>query len=324
MHRLGLPLALALVLAVPCGRDAVAQADYPSQPIRILVANTAGSATDNLGRVVAAALSPLLGQQVLIINQAGAGGTIGAEVAARAAPDGYTLFATSTQAHAISPHLYPKAKYKPLEDFVPITMLARTENVLVLSAQQPFSSLAELVAFAKANPGKLNMGNAGPGSQSHLAGAMFTQATGIDVLHVPYKGAASVTAVVGNEANLTFAPMPAVIGLVNSGRLKPIAVGGTQRSAVLPNLPTMAESGVKDYVSSGWTGFVAPKGTPAAVIDKFRSAIVKVVADPAVREALLRAGGEPWTTTPAEMWSFVADDLKRYGEVVRIANVKVE
>ncbi len=324
MRTSGLWLALAAVLAVAGASEAVAQADYPSQPIKMIVANTAGSATDTLGRVVATVLSPLLGQQILIVNHAGAGGTIAAEIAARAPPDGYTIFITSTQSHSIAPHLYPKAKARPLEDFVPITMLARNENVLVLNAQQPFKSVAELVAFAKANPGKLNMGNAGPGSQSHLAGAMFTNAAGIEVLHVPYKGAASVTAVVGNEANLTLAPMPAVIGLINNGRLKALATGGAARSTLLPDLPTLDEAGIKGLVSSGWTGFVAPTGTPTAVIEKLRGAIIKVVADPTVKEALLRSGGETWTTTPAEMWAFVAEDLKRYGDAVRSAGVKVE
>ena len=304
--------------------QALAQAEYPSQPVKMMVGNTAGSASDNLGRIIAGRLSQTMGQQFLIVNQPGAGGTIAAEAVARAAPDGYTLYITSTQAHAISPHLYPKARYKPLEDFAAVTMVAKTENILVVAPSLPFKSVADIVAHAKANPGKLNMANAGPGSQSHLAGALFTHKAGIEVLHVPYKGAASVTAVVGAQNDLTIAPMPALSGLINGGKLRALAMGGATRSKLLPDLPTIEESGVKGYASTGWTGIVGPKGMPQVAIDKLRAGINKALDEPAIREALIRAGGEPWTTTAAEMQRFMAEDLERYGEAVRITGAKVE
>lgn len=319
-----LAACVAAAAAAALARPAAAQAGYPSQPVKMLVGNTAGSASDTLGRILAGRLSQHLGVQFLVVNQPGAGGTIAAEAVARAAPDGYTLYITSTQAHAIAPHLYPKAKYKPLDDFVAVTMVARTENLLVLPAGSPFTSLAQVLAHAKANPGKLTMANAGPGSQSHLSGAMLTSLAGIDVLHVPYKGAASVTAVAGAQNDMTIAPMPAVIGLVNGGKLRAIAVAGATRSKLQPGLPTIAESGVAGFASTGWTGVVAPKGTPQVVIDKLRAGLISTVEEPAVADALMSAGGEPWTTSQADMARFMADDLARFGEAVRITGAKVE
>ncbi len=316
--------AVAAVIVAASGGSVLAQAAYPNQAVKFVVGNVAGSSSDTIARVLSGSLTQILGQQVLVLNQPGAGGTIAAEGVARAAPDGYSIYVTSTQAHAISPHLFPNAKYKPLEDFVPITMIAKTENVLIVAPQQPFKTVKDIVDFAKANPGKLNMANAGPGSQSHLAGAMFANMAGIEVLHVPYKGAASVTAVVGNQNELSLTPMPATVGHINSGRLRAIAVGGATRSGVLPQVPTIAESGVKGFNSSGWTGLVAPKGTPTAVVDKLRDAVLKSVVDEKTKEALIRAGGEPWTTTPQEMWKFVAEDLERYKNAVKIAGATAQ
>lgn len=318
-----LVLASAAVGAALTSAPATAQSDYPNQAVKMVVGNTAGSASDNLGRVLAGRLSQTMGQQFLIINQPGAGGTIGAEAVARSAPDGYTLYITSTQSHSIAPHLYPKAKYKP-EEFEAVTMVAKTENILVVPTTSPFKTVAELVAFAKANPGKLTIANAGPGSQSHLSGAMFTNLAKIDLLHVPYKGAASVTAVTGAQNDVTIAPLPAVVGLMNGGKLRALAMGGAARSKQLPDLPTINEAGVKGFASTGWTGIVAPKGTPSAVIDKLRRAIVAVVAEPAIAEALIKAGGEPWTTTSQEMATFMAADLSRFGEAVKLTGAKVE
>lgn len=314
----------AAVVSAAVSGMAFAQADFPNQPVKMLVGNTAGSASDNLGRVLAGRLSQVMGQQFLVVNQPGAGGTIAAEAVARATPDGYTLYVTSTQAHAISPHLYAKAKYKPMEDFVAVTMVAKTENVMVVPANSPFKTVADLLAAAKAAPGKLTMANAGPGSQSHLSGAIFLNLAKVNILEVPYKGAASVVAVTGAQNDVTIAPMPAVVGLMNGGKLRALAQGGATRSKQLPDLPTIDEAGVKGFASTGWTGIVAPKGTPAAVVEKLRAAIVKTVAEPEVSAALLKAGGEPWTTTPDEMTKFMAADLARFGEAVKLTGAKVE
>lgn len=304
--------------------SATAQAPYPNQAVRLVVGNVAGSSSDTVARIYSGALTNVLGQQVLVVNQPGAGGTIAAEAVARAAPDGYNIKVTSTQAHAISPHLYPKAKYKPLEDFVPITMIARTENALVVPSAQPFKTVKEIIDFAKANPGKLNMANAGPGSQSHLAGALFTHMAKIEVLHVPYKGAASITAVVANQNELTLNPMPAAASHIKSGRLRIIAIGAEKRLPTYPDVPTISESGIPGFNSSGWAGFVAPKGTPQAVIDRLRNAVLEVVKDKAILEALDRAGADAWTTTPADMWKFIKEDLSRFELAVKVSGAKVE
>ena len=319
-----LAAAGALMLPPFVSGVASAQANYPSQPVKMLVGNTAGSASDNLGRIVAGRLSQTLGKQFLVINQAGAGGTLAAETVARATPDGHTLYITSTQAHAISPHLYPKAQYKPLEDFVAVTMLAKTESLLVVPAESPFKTVSELVAHAKANPGKLMIANAGPGSQSHLSGAMFTHLANIDLLEVPYKGAASVIAVVGAQNDLTVIPMPAVVGLINAGKLRALAMGGKTRTKLMPDVPTLDESGVKGYASTGWTGIVAPKGTPPVVVEILRTAIMSAVAEPAIADALLKAGGEPWITTTAEMTAFMGEELARFGAIIKLTGAKVE
>jgi tripartite-type tricarboxylate transporter receptor subunit TctC len=317
----GAATALSLVaLALP----AAAQGTYPNQAVKFVVGNVAGSSSDTVARVFSGALTNALGQQALIVNQPGAGGTIAADAVARAAPDGYTIKVTSTQAHAISPHLYPTAKYKPLEDFVPITMIARTENILVVPAAQPFKTVKDIVDYAKTNPGKLTMANAGPGSQSHLAGALFTHMAGIEVLHVPYKGAANVTALVANQNELTLTPMPATTAHITSGRLRAIAIGGLKRIPTMPDIPTIDESGVKDYDTSGWAGFVAPKGTPDAIVKRLRDAVLAAVKDPALVAALDRAGAAPWTTTPSEMWDYVKTDLERYALAVKVSGAKIE
>lgn len=315
----GTVAALALIgLALP----AAAQGAYPNQAVKFVVGNVAGSSSDTVARVISGALTTALGQQALVINQPGAGGTIAAEAVARAAPDGYTIMVSSTQAHSISPHIYPNAKYKPLEDFVPVTMIARTENALVVPAAQPFKTVKEIIEFAKANPGKLNMANAGPGSQSHLAGALFAHMAGIEVLHVPYKGAASVTAVVANQNELTINPMPATTAHIKSGRLRLIAVGSDKRLATYPDVPTIAESGVPGFESSGWTGLVAPKGTPAAIIARIRDAVLVTLKDQTVQSALERAGADAWSSTPEEMWAYVKEDLARFAVAVKVAGAK--
>lgn len=316
--------ASALMLPLFTSGAALSQSDYPNRPVRMFVGNTAGSASDNLGRILAGRLSQTLGEQFIIVNQPGAGGTIAAEIVARAAPDGYTLYITSTQAHAISPHLYPNVKYKPLEDFAAVAMFAKTESLLVVPAASPFKSVAELVAHAKANPGKLMIANAGPGSQSHLSGAMFAHLAQIDMLEVPYRGAASVTAVAGAQNDLTIAPMPAVIGLVNAGKLRVLAMAGKTRMKQMPDVPTLDESGVKGYSFTGWTAIVAPKGTPMAVVEKLRTSIVSAVGEPAIADALLKAGGEPWTMTTAEMTAFITEELARLGALIKLTGAKVE
>jgi tripartite-type tricarboxylate transporter receptor subunit TctC len=298
--------------------------NFPTKPIRLIIANTTGTSVDTLARVLGVRLGEELGQQVVSDNRGGAGGIIGAEIAAHSPPDGYTLLISSTGMQVITPQIYKKLNYHPVNDFAPLSLFAVTQNILVANPTLPVNSVKELIAYAKANPGKLNMSNAGSGFQSHLAGVLFVHATGIDVQQVPYKGGASLIAVIGNESQFTIAPGPSVMAHVRSGRLRALATGGDKRSPQTPDLPTISEAGVPGYVSTGWAGMMAPKGMAKPVFDKLYATLVKVVHNPATRELLERQGGDPVTNTPAEFVKFINDEYARFGDAIRLAKLKVE
>lgn len=327
-HALKPALKFAIATACILHQGAATAADaaqaYPSRPVRLIIAQTTGTSVDTLCRVLVVKLSEELGQQIVADNRGGAGGTIGAEIAAHAPPDGYTLLATSTGAQVISPQIYQKLNYQPVKDFAQISLFAITQNLLVVNPGLPVNSVKELMAHARANPGKLNMSNAGAGFQSHLAGVLFTHMTGINVLHVPYKGGASLIAVMGNEAQFTIAPGPAVLGHVRAGRLRALATGGEKRSPLTPDLPTIIEAGVPGFVSTGWAGLMAPKATPKRILDKLHASIVKVVNDPVTREMIERQGGDPVTSTPAEFTKFIGQEYARFSQAISIAKLKVE
>lgn len=316
-------LSVANGLLLFAASVAVAQS-FPTKPIRLIIANTTGTSVDTLARVLGVKLGDELGQQVVSDNRAGAGGLIGAEIVANSPPDGYTLLISSTGMQVITPQIYKKLNYDPVKSFAPLSLFAVTQNILVANPTLPVTSVKELIAHAKANPGKLNMSNAGSGFQSHLAGVLFVHATGIDVHQVPYKGGASLIAVIGNESQFTIAPSPAVISHVRSGRLRALATGGEKRSPQTPDIPTIIEAGVPGYVSTGWAGLMAPKGVPKPIFDKLYGTLVKVVNQPATRELLERQGGDPVTTTPAEFVKFIGEEYARFGEAIRLANLKVE
>ena len=319
----GLAIAIAAACALPAAAADTAS-NYPSRPVRLIIAQTTGTSVDTLCRVLAAKLGEELGQQIVADNRGGAGGTIGAEIAAHAPPDGHTLLATSTGVQVISPQIYRKLNYQPVKDFAQISLFAITQNLLVVNPGLPVNSVKELMAHARANPGKLNMSNAGAGFQSHLAGVLFTHMTGINVLHVPYKGGASLIAVMGNEAQFTIAPGPAVLGHVRAGRLRALATGGEKRSPLTPDLPTIIEAGVPGFVSTGWAGLMAPKATPRPILDKLHATIVKVMNDPVTREMIERQGGDPVTNTPAEFTRFIGQEYARFSQAIKIAKLKVE
>ena len=300
--------------------------DYPVRPVRLIVAQTPGSSIDTMTRLVATRLSELLGQQFVIDNRTGAGGIIGGEIVAHATPDGYTLLAAATASQIIGPHLYRKVlKYDPHKDFQPISLFAITQNVLVVNPKAPFASVKELIAHARANPGKINWANAGTGFQSHLAGVLFTHMAKIDVLHVPYKGAGlSVGAVISGESQVTIGPAPALMVHVQAGRMRALAMGGDKRSALWPELPTVIEAGVPGYVSDGWAGVMAPSALPRPVAQILHGAIERALGDATVNEGLKRIGAEPRTSTPAQFTAQIARDWKSYGEAIRVANLKVE
>jgi tripartite-type tricarboxylate transporter receptor subunit TctC len=300
--------------------------DYPVRPIRFVVAQTPGSSIDTMSRVVTTRMSELLGQQLVVDNRTGAGGIIGGEIVANSAPDGYTLLAAATASQVIGPHIYKKVlRYDPQKDFTPIALFAVTQNVLVVHPKSPFGSVKELIAFAKANPGKVNWANAGTGFQSHLASVLFTHMAGINVLHVPYKGAGPmVTAVIAGESHVTIGPAPAWMIHVQSGRARALAMGGEKRSTLWPELPTVIESGLPGYVSDGWAGLMGPRGLPKEIVSKLRDTLIKVINEPATNEALKKVGAEPLTSTPEEFRQRIAKDWKSMGEAIRVAGLTVD
>ena len=327
MHHKSIAAFAAVIAIATHGADGAEReaGTYPARPIRLMVPQNAGASVDNVSRILAAKMGEELGQQIVADNRAGAGGTLAAEVVAHAAPDGQTLLAVATGTAVISPQTFKKLSYDPIKDFEYISLFAITQNVLVVHPSLPVKSVKELLEYAKANSGKLNMANAGSASQSHLACVLFTHMAGIDVVHVPYKGGgASVTALIANESQVTITPAPAVLSHVRAGRLRALAQAGSKRSPLMPDLPTVSESGVPGYFSSGWMGLMAPAKTPKAILDKLHSTLVKVVGMPATRELFERQGADPVTSTPAEFKKFVAEEYARFSQAIKLANLKPE
>jgi len=327
------PSVVALVAACTMLSSVPAQGasppPYPVKPVRLIIANTPGTSVDALARVLGVRLGEELGAQIVPDNRGGAGGLIGGEIASRSAADGYTLLVSSTGMQVITPQIYKGLNYDPIRDFVPLSLVAVTHNMLVVTPSLPVQSVQELIAHARANPGKLNMSNAGSGFQSHLAGVLFTHMTGINVQHVPYKGGASLVAVIGNEAQVTIAPMPAVIGHVRAGKLRAVATGGEKRSVVTPTLPTIIEAGVPGYVSTGWMGLMLPAGPsragpPKPLYERLRAAVVKVVEDPVTREQMERQGGEAMSSTPEAFLQLIREEYKRFQTAIGLAGLKVD
>ena len=324
IRQVGLSVAAAMLLIVSPAGQAAQTAAFPVKPIRIIIAQTTGTSVDTLARVLAMRMGEELGQQIVADNRGGAGGIIGAEIAARAAPDGYTLLVSSTGMQVITPQIFSKLNYDPIGDFAPLSLFAVTQNVLVVNPTLPLASVKDLLAYAKANPGKLNMANAGAGFQSHLAGVLFTHMAGIDARHVPYKGGASLIAVMGNESQFTIAPSPSVMGHIRSGRLRALASGGEKRSPLTPELPTIAESGVPGYLSTGWAGLMAPKAVPRPIYDRIYATLTKVLQDPATREQMERQGGDPTVSTPEAFLRFIREEYARFGTAIKLAGLKAE
>jgi tripartite-type tricarboxylate transporter receptor subunit TctC len=299
-------------------------ASYPSKPVRLIVAQGIGSSVDTISRILGTQLGELWGKQVITDNRGGAGGTIGAEIASRAAPDGYTLLISSTAMQVISPQIYKQLTYHPVKDFAQLSMVAITQNVLVANPNFPAKSVKELIAYAKANPGKINMANAGSGFQSHLAAVLFTHMAGIDLHHIPYKGGTSLLSVIAGESHISIAPAPALMVHVRSGRLRALASGGEKRSPLTPDLPTISEAGVPGFVSTGWVGLMAPKGVSKPLFDKIYASLIKVMNDPVTRDHLAKQGADPITSTPEEMVSFITAEYGRFTQAIKLAGLTIQ
>jgi tripartite-type tricarboxylate transporter receptor subunit TctC len=302
---------------------AQAQQSYPNQPIKLIVPWPPGGGVDTSARIIAQPLSERLGQSIVIENRGGAGGNIGTEVAARARPDGYTLLMASSSPNAINIHIYPKLPFDPLKDFTAIGYVTAVPNILVVPGNAPANTAQELLAYIKANPGKVNYGSAGVGSSQHLAASMLIAATGVNIVHVPYKGTgpAETDLIAGHIAMMldTTACLPFVAG----GRMKALAVASKSRNPALPNVPTFDEIGVPGVYSSAWYGIMAPAGLPQEIVNRINSEMNAVLKSPEVRKKIADFGGEPGGGTPADFDRFVAAELKRYAEIVKASGARV-
>lgn len=319
-------IASAVVLGAGLlgGTSALAQA-YPTKPVTIIVPFAAGGTTDILARIIGQALTAELGQSVVVDNRAGAGGNIGGQAAAKATPDGHTLFMGTVGTHAINASLYKKMPFDPVKDFAPLTRVANVPNLLVANPAQPYKSVKDLIAYAKANPGKVNFGSSGNGSSIHLSGELFKSLAKVDMQHVPYKGSApAVTDLLGNQIGIMFDNMPSAIPHVRSGKLVPLAVTTAKRSPELPNVPTIAEAGVPGYEATSWFGMFAPAGTPAPVLAKLNAAIVKVLAQPDVKKKINEQGAEVYSETPEQFAAFIQAESVKWGKVVKESGASLD
>lgn len=297
---------------------------FPNQSIRMVVPYPPGGPTDITARVVAAEMSKTIGQSVVIDNRPGASGMIGSEMVTKAAPDGYTLLANAS-IHVINPSVYPDMRFDAIKDFTPITLLAQVPLVLVVPANSPIKSVKDLVEFAKANPGKVNFGSAGSASAQHLAGESFKIAAGIQMQHIPYKGSApALTDLAGGQLQLMFDSMPSATPMINSGKLRAIAVTTTTRAKARPDLPTIAESGFPGFDISTWYAYWAPKGTPADIVEKLAASAAQALKNPEVIAKYEAMGAEPVGSSPAEFAAYVESEAKKWSDIVKRSGAKLD
>jgi tripartite-type tricarboxylate transporter receptor subunit TctC len=315
--------AIGLLSIIMAWCASAAADDYPSRPIRLIIPFPPGGSNDVVGRIIANQLGQKLGQTVFVDNRAGAGGVVGTDVAAKAAPDGYTLVVISI-AHAVDPIIY-KEPYDPIKDFVPVASLATGTNVLTINPNVPVHTVKELIDLAKAKPGFLNYASAGIGSFQNLSGELFKVTAGVDIVHVPYKGGGpSMLAVIAGEAQVMFSSIVQTVSNIEGGRLRALATGGAKRSPILPNLPTIAEAGVPGYVASDWWGILAPAGTPAPIVDKLHAAINEVLRSEDTKKNLDQQGATPVPMSSAQFGAYIKDEMAKWGPVVQKAGIKAE
>ena len=311
--------ACALITALP------AAAQYPSKPVKMVVPFIAGSSPDVLARMVGERLSQKLGQPVVIDNKGGAGGNVGAEFAAKQPADGYTLM-LATSSHLVNPSLYSKVNYDPVKDFVPVALVIRMASLLVVPLDSPAKNVRELIAFAKAKPGQLNFGSGDNGSQAHLAGAMFKSTAGLDIVHVPYRGAPEIiTSMLSGSTQLAFPTFSTALPQVKAGKLRGLAVTGARRNPLLPEVPTLLEAMPDGFELAAWFGIWAPAGTPADIVKRLNAEITAVTADPEFRAKLAADGSEVFDAgTPDEFAGFVKSETAKWTKIVKDSGAKVE
>ncbi len=310
-----------LLLALPF---AAAAQDWPSRPLKIIVPFSPGGAVDGPTRAIAAELAKRLKQQVIIENRPGAGATLGSEAVAKSAPDGYTLLLAS-QTNAISATLYNKLSFQPVDDFVGISLLGREPGVLVVHPSLPVNSVAELTAYAKARPGQLNYASSGNGSGQHLFMAMFASMAGLQLVHVPYKGSGQATTdLLAGTVPMAMPGTAAMVKHIKGGKLRALATTGTQRSTQLPEVPTLAEAGLAGYSAYVWMGLLAPKGTPAAIVERLNRELKASLGAPEVKGYFTEAGIEPVGSSPAEMDAYFREERDRWARIVKETGAKID
>jgi tripartite-type tricarboxylate transporter receptor subunit TctC len=316
-------IALAFAALAFTAGPAAAQT-YPTKPIKVIVPYPPGGGTDVVARILSEPLSAELGQPIIIDNRGGAAGNVGTDIAAKAPADGYTLLLTLSS-HTINPKLYPKLPFDVEQDFASISLAAMIPQILVVHPSVPANNVKELIALAKAQPGKLNYASVGTGSPGHIAGELFKLRTGVDIVHIPYKGGGpAVTDILGGQVQLLFVSMPAVWQHVKAGKVRAIAVTSAKRSLTAPDVPTIAESGVADVVVDSWYGLFAPAKTPPAITARLNAAMVKVLENPQIKEKLFAQGAEAAPSTPAEFDRVIKEELAKWEYVIRAANIKPE
>lgn len=317
--------ALATVLfgALAAG-SAFAQEKYPSKPVTIIVPQAPGGANDTIARIVAAKLTEQTGQQFLVDNKPGAGGNIGTAATAKAKPDGYTLLLNANSAQVINPSLYKSTGFDPVKDFEPITTVATAGYVLVANNNFPPKNVAELIALAKAQPGKIAIASAGNGTLNHLIGEMFGKAAGIELMHVPYKGAsAAVTDLVGGQVQVSVQSLPSSISFIKSGKLKVLGVVNEKRVSALPDAPTIGET-IAGFGSTPWYGLLAPAGTPKAIVAQLQAEVAKALAAPDAKDKLAQVGCEPLVSSPEQFAALIKDDLPKWAKIVKDSGATID
>jgi tripartite-type tricarboxylate transporter receptor subunit TctC len=321
---MGFRITALLIAALALPAAAAAQG-YPAKPIRFIAPFAAGGALDTLTRTIATRMQENWGQPVVVENRTGAGGNIGADLVAKAAPDGYTLVMGTIATHAINVSLFEKMPYDAVKDFAPVTLAASINNSLSLNPAVPAKNVAELIIYAKANPGKLTFGSAGSGTSQHLAGELFKTMAGVDMQHVPYKGGAlAMVDLLGGQISMTFGDIPTALPHIRSGKLRSIAVTGAKRSPLLPDVPTVAEQGLAGFDVTAWFGVFTTAGTPRAVVDRLNAEIVRILDLPDVRDKLNAIGMEPVTNTPDQFAAFVQREIAKWAPVVKASGAKAQ
>jgi tripartite-type tricarboxylate transporter receptor subunit TctC len=314
-------LAAAALLA--CCAGATAQ-NYPEKSIRMIVPYAAGGNADLLARVVSQKLGEAFAQQIIVDNRAGANGVIGTELLAKAAPDGYTLAFTAS-GHSINPGMYARIPYDPIRDFAPICQTSSTPILIAVTAALPAKNVKALVALAKSRPGDLSYASQGNGSPGHLAGALFNSINGVNIVHIPYKSTAqAITDLTSGQVQMMYPSATSIIPHVRAGRLRAVAIATKQRSALAPDIPTAAESGLPGFEAGIWNGMLAPAGTSAAIIEKLHATVAKIIRSADTRERILGMGADPVISTPAEFSAFIAAELKKWTKVIKDSGAKLD